>query len=65
MPKISTHTTSKEHEHDVKHAHVDFVAKTLSYQLAEGAPVQRSPLPEHLAEELLALIGEHAQSVVE
>ena len=61
MAKIKLHTPAKENEHEVLHAHVDFEKKTITYQLGVGAPAHRAELPDHLAEELLELIGAHAQ----
>ena len=62
MAKIVTHTPSKEHEHEILHAHVDFEAKTITYQLAVGAPAHRAALSDELAAELLAVIGDQAQA---
>lgn len=62
MAKIKLHTPAKDHEHEVLHAHVDFEKKSITYQLGVGAPAHRAELPDHLAEELLELIGAHAQA---
>lgn len=62
MSKIKLHTPAKDHDHEVLHAHVDFEKKTLVYQLGVGAPAHHAELPDVLAEELLALIGAHAQA---
>ena len=61
MSKIKTHSPAVEHEHDIRHAHVDFEKKTISYQHAVGSEMHHAELDDALAAEILAHIEAHLQ----
>ncbi len=61
MPKIKIAHPAPELEHEVLHAHIDFAAKTIAYQLEVGGPMHHAPLSELAAEALEHDLASHAQ----